>query len=435
MIIILNKVLWAISTSLIVFLGIYFTWKFRGIQFDIKGMIRSFKNDNKNKDGISPISSLMMVLAGRIGVGSVAGVALAIYIGGVGSIFWMWISAIIAASSTFAETVLGIKYKEHDEGSIYKGGPSYYIKNGLGYKKLGSIYAILILITYVGGFLGIQSNTITKSLDIIMPVPDILVAVIICILTALIIFGGVKKISSVTNKLVPTMTIVYIGIAIYIVIKNITFIPYIIGNVIKDAFKIKAFFSSFLPTMIVGIQRGIFSNEAGLGTGSLASSTTSDNNSVKNGYIQIIGIYVTTLLICTATAVVILTSDYASITFGDINGIEITQYAFKYHLGDFGNYVVFISIILFSFSTILTGYYYGESCLKYFFDKLNSKLLILLKISAIIVIFIGCIISPAILWNLVDVFVACLAIINMPVLYLLIKDVLDEISYYRMKKY
>lgn len=434
MVIILNKILWAIATVFIVILGIYFTWRLKGIQFDVKNIIRSFKPQKEDQKGISPFSSLMMVLAGRIGVGSIAGVALAIYIGGVGSIFWMWIIAFIAASSTFVETVLGMKYKEIDENDIYKGGPSYYMKNGLGYKKLGAVYAIIVLIAYVGGFLGIQSNTIAKSLESIISLPIFIIASIICILTTIIIFGGVTKIARVTNKLVPTMTILYVGVASYIVIKNINFMPYIVQEIITNAFQLDSFLGGFLPTMVIGIQRGIFSNEAGLGTGSLASSTTADTHVIRNGFVQVIGIYITTLFICTATAFVILTSDYQSMLFQDINGIEITQYAFSYHLGNFGNYIVFGSIVLFSFSTILTGYYYGESSLKYFFHKLHPRLLVILKISAIFVIFLGCFLSPAILWNIVDLFVASLAIINMPVLLMLLPKVEKELIQYRKKK-
>lgn len=433
MIILLNKFCWAIATALIVLLGIYFTWKLKGIQFNVRAMIESFKKKKGDKNGISPVSSLMMVLAGRIGVGSIAGVALAIYIGGVGSVFWMWVIAFIAASSTFIETVLGIKYKEHDEGNIYKGGPSYYMKNGLGLKKLGSLYAVIVLIAYIGGFLGIQSNTIVKSFDSIFSAPTIVIAAIICLFTAIVIFGGVSKIVNVTNKLVPTMTILYVGIALIIVLKNISLFPTVLLSIFKDSFHIKSFFSAFLPTMIVGIQRGIFSNEAGLGTGSLASSTTSDSDAVRNGFVQVVGIYITTLLICTSTAFVILTSNYNTISFHDINGIEITQYAFTYHLGNLGNYIVFGSIILFSFSTILTGYYYGESCLKYFFSKLHPRLLFLLKTSAISVVFLGCFLSPTILWNLVDIFVAFLAMINMPILYFLLQDVIDICDDYRKK--
>lgn len=427
MLIFLNKLLWSIAIALILMVGLLFTYKLKFIQFHIKNIFQSLKKGNNKEHGISPISSLMMVLAGRIGVGSIAGIALAIYIGGSGSIFWMWIVGIIAASSTFAETVLGIKYKEQDGVHIYKGGPPYYIKNGLGKRTLGGVYAILIIISYIIGFLSIQANTIVKSLDSIINIQPIIIALIICILTSIVIFGGIQKISKVTSKLVPIMTLIYIGTAFYIIFYNIHLIPGIFKSILQGAFNFQSIIAGFIPTFIVGIQRGIFANEAGLGTGSIASSATNDTDTLKNGYIQMLGIYITTLLICTATAFIILTSDYQNLILQDINGIEITQYAFTYHLGSLGNYIVFISIILFSFSTILTGYYYGESSLKYFFQKVKTRHLFFLKLFALVILFVGSLLSATLLWNIVDIFVALLAIINMSVLFCLRNQVVEEL--------
>ena len=414
--IIINKILWYIATILLLSSGIYFTIKLNFIQFKIKKIFKSiFKKEYEI--GIKSYETLMMVLAGRIGVGSIAGVALAIHLGGIGSIFWMWIIAIISCSTSYVETVLGIIFHEKD-GKFYKGGPSYYLKNGLNKQVLGGIYAILILFSYVGGFLSIQSNTITKSINQITYVSPILVGIIISIITMFIIFGGIKRIAYISSKIVPFMMISYILIALYCCISNINLIPNIFINIIKSAFNFKSFFTGFLPTVIVGIQRGIFSNEAGLGTGSIASSTVDSNNFIKQGYIQMIGVYITTLLICTSTALIILTSNYTTLNLKDINGIEITQYAFTYHLGNVGNYLVFISIILFSFTTILTGYYNGESCLKYFIKNIKNIHLIILKILTIIVLFIGCLIKASSIWLFVDIMVACEAIIN---IYALIK--------------
>ena len=414
--ILLNRILWYIATILLVSSGIYFTIKLNFVQFRVTKIIKNIFKKEKEK-GIKSYETLMMVLAGRIGVGSIAGVALAIHLGGIGSIFWMWIIAFISASTSFVETVLGILYKEKD-GSFYRGGPSYYIKNGLNKKILGGVYAIMILLSYVGGFLSIQSNTITKSINQITYISPILVGIIISIITFIIIFGGLKRIAYISSKIVPFMMIGYILIALYCCLSNINLIPNIFINIIKSAFNLKSFFFSFLPTLIVGIQRGIFSNEAGLGTGAIASSTIDSNDYIKQGYIQMIGVYITTLLICTSTALIILTSDYTTLNLKDINGIEITQYAFTYHLGNVGNYLVFISIILFSFTTILTGYYDGESCLKYFIKNIKNIHLIILKILTIIVLFIGCLIKASSIWLFVDILVACEAIIN---IYALIK--------------
>lgn len=408
----INQILWAIATAMIVLSGFYFTKKLKGVQFRFSSMIHHLFEKEKKNGGISPIQTLMMSLAGRIGVGSIAGVALAIYIGGVGSIFWMWMIALMTGANTFVETVLGVKFKEKDEGKIYVGGPSYYLKNGLHKPHLGKMYAILIIMSYVIGFLGIQSNTITRSCQEIFSVPSCLIGLVIVLLSGMIIFGGVKKIADVTSKLVPIMTLVYVATALVIVVMNIHMIPTIFIQILKQAFRIDAFFSAFLPTFIVGIQRGLFSNEAGMGTGSIVASATDSNNAKKQGYLQVLGIYVTTFLICTSTAMIILTSDYASFTSIDMNGIELTQYAFHYHLGDFGTIIVFLSILLFSFSTILTGYYYGESSLKYILGKTNVKKVTILKMITLFFLLLGSIVSANILWKIVDIFVALLAIIN-----------------------
>lgn len=421
----INKVCWAIATVFLVFSGLYFTFKLKGVQFKFKKMLKSLF-EKQEKSEIKPYQTLMMVLAGRIGVGSIAGVALAIYLGGIGSIFWMWMIAFIGASNCFAETVLGILYKEKDEKKIYKGGPSYYIKKGLNNKKLGAVYAFLVIFSYVGGFLSIQSNTITKSINQIVNISPIIVGIIISIFTSLIIFGGIKRIASTASKIVPFMTIGYIIIAIYICIVNIDVIPNIFLNIIKDAFNLKPFISGFLSTMVIGIQRGIFSNEAGLGTGAIASSTVTTNNASTQGYLQMIGVYITTMLICTSTAVIILTSPYQSLLLSDVNGIEITQAAFTYHLGNVGNYLIFISIILFSFTTILTGYYDGEASLKYFFKEIKKRYLLYLKLATIIILFLGCMISSTTLWTFVDILVALEAIINIYALIMLRKDIIEE---------
>lgn len=426
----INKLVWAVSTALIFISGLYFTIKLKGVQFNFKEMFKNlFEKDNMER-GITPIQSFLMTLGSRIGVGSIAGVSLALYIGGPGSIFWMWISAFLAASNTFSETVLGIIYRKKD-GKDYKGGPSYYIKDGLKKSWLGSIYAILILVSYVGGFVGIQGNTITKSVLEIINIPKFIVGIVLVLVTLAIICGGLKKIAAFSSKLVPLMTILYIGSAFIVSFKNIDLIPIIFKEIITSAFEVKSIYGGFLFSMIIGIQRGIFSNEAGLGTGSITSSTSSCKTPISQGYIQVLGIYVTTLLICTSTAIIVMTSNYKGLVLNDVNGIEITQYAFRYHFGDFGNMLLFISVLLFSFTTILTGYYDGESSLKYFNDKLKKRYLVILKLVSLIVLFLGCILSSTFLWSFVDILMAFLAIINIYALFKLKDDVIDSLKKYK----
>ena len=396
----INKIVWLIATISIVISSLYFSMKLKFLQLKIKTIFSCLVSKTKT-DEIKPFNVLMITLAGRIGVGSIAGIALCIYIGGIGSIFWLWIMTFFSAILAYVETVLGGVYKEKD-GKFYKGGPSYYLKNGLGKKKLGGIYAILIII-------------------------------IIVIITSFIIFGGLTKISDVTSKIVPVMGVFYLLITIYIIIINISSIPNIFLSIVSEAFNFKSFYSGFLTSFVVGIQRGIFSNEAGLGTGSIASSI-SDINPVKQGYIQILGVYITSLIICTSTAFIILTSNYLQPVFNDLNGIEITGYAFSYHLGKLGDIFIFISILLFSFSTILTGYYYGESSLKYFFSTIKSKYLYILKVFTLIILFLGCILSSNLLWKIVDILVALLAIINIYAMFNLRNTVFNETNYSKYDK-
>lgn len=415
---IIDSILWSIATILMVYSGIYFTYKLKFVQFNFKEM---FKNIIKKEDNsISPFESLMMVLGGRIGVGSIAGIALAIYLGGIGSIFWMWIIGFISAANSFSETTLGVKYQEKDK-NLYKGGPSYYIKNGLNNKKLGKFYALIIVISQVFGFLSIQANTITNSINI----NPIISGLVITLVSFIIINKSTKQLFKISSKLVPIMTLIYIIASIFIIICNIDQIPNLLKSIISEAFNFKSLGFGVLSSFIVGIQRGIFSNEAGLGTGAIAASTVKTAFPVSQGYVQILGIYITTFLICTATALVILTSNI-NFLGNNLNGIEITQNAFIYHLGNVGNVIVIISIVLFAFSTILAGFYDAESNLKYLTNKTSY-----LKLIVCFVLFISSIIPAKTIWEIVNILTALLAITNIYALIKLKKDIIFELRRYK----
>lgn len=415
---IIDSILWAIATILMVYSGVYFTYKLKFVQFNFKEM---FKNIIKKEDNsISPFESLMMVLGGRIGVGSIAGIALAIYLGGIGSIFWMWIIGFISAANSFSETTLGVKYQEKDK-NLYKGGPSYYIKNGLNNKKLGRFYALIIVISQVFGFLSIQANTITNSINI----NPIISGLVITLVSFIIINKSTKQLFKISSKLVPIMTLIYIIASIFIIICNIDQIPNLLKSIISEAFNFKSLGFGVLSSFIVGIQRGIFSNEAGLGTGAIAASTVKTAFPVSQGYVQILGIYITTFLICTATALVILTSNI-NFLGNNLNGIEITQNAFIYHLGNVGNVIVIISIVLFAFSTILAGFYDAESNLKYLTNKTSY-----LKLIVCFVLFISSIIPAKTIWEIVNILTALLAITNIYALIKLKKDIIFELRRYK----
>ena len=427
----ISGILWAVVTVLILLSSCYFTVKLKFVQFDFKEMMSNLFKKNKTYKGITPFQSLMMTLGARIGVGSIAGVAIAIYLGGPGSLFWMWITAILAATNSFAETVLGIRYQCTDENGMNVGGPSYYIRDGLKKKKLGSLYAVLVILSYVGGYVSIQASTITHSLRTFTNIPSFLIGILICFVTVFVIYGGLKNIASFIEKMVPATALIYLFIGGVAFVKNFSLIPDIFYNILYDAFTFKSCTSGIIGGIVIGIQRAIFSNEAGLGTCSISSSASSNTNAASHGYLQMIGIYITTFLICTATAVIILTSNYQSINFFNINGIEIAQYAFTYHFGYIGGIILFVSIVLFSLSSILTGYYDGESSLRYFFSKMRPIYIVLLKTCTLFVLFLGSIISPSAIWIFVDIFTAIFAIIN---IYAIIKlrNVVNE--EYRINK-
>ena len=390
---ILSSFIWAIVFILIIYSSFVLTKKLKFIQFKFKKMIKYLRN-SKVKEVLS------MTLGARIGVGSIAGVALAIHLGGSGTLFWIWVSAFLGSIISFSETYLAIKYKKDNEG-----GPYFYIKNGVKNQKLAFFYSFMIIISYILGFASIQSNTITKSINQIIHIDSIIIGISLSILVSLIIFKGLKTIVKVISKIVPFILIFYIIITLYIIIINHNLLPNIFINIIRNAFNFKCFIYSFIPTMIIGLQRGIFSSEAGLGTCSISSSTIGYDDKIGNGCIQMIGIYITSLIICTLTGLVILTSQY---NINVVNGIELTQGSYNYHLGIFGNYFIFITIFLFSFSTILTGYYDSEISLK----CITNKYLNLLKVISVFVVFLGSILSSSYIWNMIDIIVGILSIIN-----------------------
>lgn len=425
--IILNKILWAITTILIIYSGIYFTKKLNYVQLRIKQLFSSFSKDEKNT---STLRTLTLSLGSRIGVGSLAGVALAIYYGGVGSIFWMCIITILTAPNSLVESTLAVLYREKD-GDLYKGGPSFYINKGLNLKYLASIYAVLIIITYVLGFLSIQTNTMTIYINDFININKTIIGFIISLISFIIFLKGTKYITKFTSYIVPIMSLFYIIVSVIVVLNNIQEIPNIIYFTLKDALNFKAFNSGLITSLIVGSQRGIFATECGIGTGAIASGTSTTNNPIKQGMIQLIGVYFSTFIICMSTAIIIITSPYKEVIKNEINGIEITNFAFNYHLGSFGYITLILLIFFFAFSTIVSGYYYGESNLKYLIKNANNKNLFIFKFTTFIILVIGSIIKSSILWNTIDILAAILSIINVTSILLLKKEVISEWNNYR----
>ncbi len=420
---IINNIVWSIATILLISVGIYFTIKLRGIQFNVPKMISSFHSKKKTK--ITPFASLMMATSARIGVGSLAGIALALLYGGPGTIFWLWTTTLIVASNSFAESTLGVRYQEKD-GNYYKGGPAYYIGKGLKNKKLGQIYAFLIIITYIVAFMTIQANTITISITSKFPIAPIIIAIIIATLAFLAIYKGLKSIVSFTNNIVPIMGLGYILLGLVVVFINIEKLPSIFNEIITSAFDLKAFSSGLLTTILIGIQRGIFSNEAGIGSGAIASGSVDNEKPASQGMIQVVGVYFTSLIVCTITALIVLSIDYSIFTSSNYNGIEIIQYALDSNLGNIGELSLILIITLFAFSTIITGYYYGESNLKYLYPKIKKQHLYILKSVVAILLLWGSLAQSNVLWSIVDILVAILAIVNIYAIFSLRKEVVKE---------
>lgn len=428
MIKIITDILWSIAIIFLLGGGLYFSIKLGFPQLKLKSLFKGFKGDHKSS--VSPFKSLTMSLAARVGVGSLAGIALAIYVGGPGTIFWIWVTSIITSVNAFCESYMGAKYQEKD-GDAYKGGPSFYIKKSLKNKTLASIYSILIIIAYIFGFMTIQANTITTSVYEYYHINPLIIGIILAIISFISIMKGLDRIVSITSKLVPIMGIGYITLSIVIVVMNLGKIPSILLGIIMNAFNPQAIGGGVISTFVIGIQRGVFSTEAGLGTGSIASSCSHSPNKIGLGLIQILGIYFTVFIVCTSTAIIILTSDYTHLSFENMNGIELTQHALNYHLGKTGIIVLMLSLISLAYSTIVAGYYYGESSLKYLLKNVTKKQINILKIATVILLVIGSITSPTLLWNIVDILVAVLSIINMYALLNLRKEIIID---YKNKK-
>lgn len=349
-----------------------------------------------------------MALSSKIGVGSLAGIAICIYYGGLGTIFWIWVSTFFLSIINYLENSLSIIYKEKD-GKYQKSGPSYYIKKGLNNKRLSILYAIIILITYTFLFLSIQNNTITALTTEIYNIDKLIISLLITITAGIIIIKGIKTISNICNKIFPLMMIIFITIGIIITITNIETIPHLLKSIITEAFNKNALSGGIIYTIIIALQKSVFAGESGVGTSAIIAGTTENNDYKLQGNIGIIQTYFINFIVLTITALIIGTSNYNNLEI--INGIELTKHAFSYHLGTAGEISLLIILLLFSFSSIITIYYYGENCLK--FITKNKTSIKILKIATILSLFIGGIIKADIIWPMIDLFLAILTIINM----------------------
>ena len=397
----LLSITWYIASILIMYSSIKYSYKYKFIQLKISKLIEAIKS--KSKNNISPLSSLCVSLAAKIGVGSLSGIALCLYYGGLGAIFWLCIISLIIPINTYLECILGIKYREK-EGNKYYGGPSYYILKCLNNKKLAILYSILTIITYSGLFLSIQSNTIANAVSY-FNINSIFIVAILSISTLIIVLLGLKGISKVNSILVPVMLLLYIILGIYIIFSNYSVLSSIFIKVIKEAFN----FKNIIPAFLIGMQRSIFITESSLGTSAISASSC-DNEPEKQAMLEVLGIHIITFIVCLTTFLIIATTDYQTLSFTNLNGIELVLHAFNYHFGSSGPVLLVVITILFAFSTIISSYFFGETSLNILTK--NKYINNMYKILFILIIIISCYIKPSILWNLCDYFIALLAIIN-----------------------
>lgn len=431
-----NDILWTyVLIAPLILLGLYFTFKTRFVQFRyIKEMFRLLTDgatSKKEKGSVSSFQAFCISTASRVGTGNLAGIAIAISVGGPGAIFWMWLIALIGSASSFVESTLAQIYKQSDGNGAYIGGPAYYMEKALNMKWMGIIFSILITICFGLVFNSVQSNTISLALNEAFGVNRILVGAILTLLTLSIIFGGIHRIAKVSEIIVPIMASAYILVALFVVITNISELPAMFALIFENAFGVKQAVGGRIGgALLIGIKRGLFSNEAGMGSAPNAAATANVSHPVKQGLIQTLGVFTDTIVICSCTAFIILLSDVD--LSGGLTGIQLTQNALSSQIGSFGSIFIAICVLLFAFSSIVGNYYYGEANIEFLTKK--KIYLNLYRICVAVMVLFGATVSMDIVWNLADVFMALMAITNLIAIALLGKIAFKALDDYRAQK-
>ncbi|WP_455683937.1 alanine/glycine:cation symporter family protein [Thomasclavelia sp.] len=414
----LNEFLYSnILIALLIAAGLYFTIRSKFVQFRLlpEG-IRLLKEKSHHDNGVSSFQALMISTASRVGTGNIAGVATALAAGGAGSIFWMWIIALIGGASAFVESTLAQVYKEKD-GDSFRGGPAYYIEKAIGKRWLGIIFSCLLIACFIFGFNPLQAYNVSSAVEYYFANNEavaLIIGAILAIATAIVIFGGVHRIGIISSKIVPIMAILYILLGLYITFSNINKLPLIFSNIFSQAFDFQAIAGGFAGSCVMhGIKRGLFSNEAGMGSAPNAGATADVSHPVKQGLVQTISVFIDTMLICSTTAFMLLCYGVDS----GLTGMPFVQQAISSNVGEYGIHFITISIFLFAFSSLIGNYCYAESNFKFIID--NKKALFVFRITTIAVIFFGAQASFDTIWDLADVLMGFMAIMNIIVILLL----------------
>lgn len=417
----INDLLWTyILLALLLCCALWFSLKTKFVQIRMFGeMIRLLgESAGKPENGEKHISSFQafaISIASRVGTGNLAGVATAIAVGGPGAVFWMWLMALLGAASSFVESTLAQLYKTHGKDS-YVGGPAYYMRKGLKQPWMGTLFAVLITITFGFAFNSVQSNTICAAFEHAFGWEHTVVGIVITVSTVLIIFGGVQRIARVSSILVPVMALGYVLLALFIVALNITEVPAVIRLIVSHAFGWEQALGGGVGVALMqGIKRGLFSNEAGMGSAPNVAATAHVTHPVKQGLIQALGVFTDTLLICTCTAFIILFSG-VSIN-GETNGVQLTQLALTHEIGQWGNVFVAVALFFFAFSSILGNYYYGEANIRYF--SRSKWVLVVYRLLVGGMVMFGAVASLEVAWGLADITMGLMALFNLIAISLL----------------
>ena len=426
-----DNILSILMMVLLIAAGLFLSIKTRFLQFRrfgyvLKNTIGKLFNKNlhqQDKGSVSPFQAVTTALAGTIGTGSIAGVATALVLGGPGAVFWMWISALLGMVTKYSEIVLALKFREKNENGAYVGGPMYYIKNGLGKKWLAAMFAAFAMIACIGTGNATQSNSISGVLDMNFGIAPWITGVVLTIIVGVVIIGGVKRIAAVNEKLVPVMAIFFILASVLALIFNAEKIPAAFALIFKEAFNFKSVFGgaagySILSAMRYGVGRGVFSNEAGLGSAPIAHSASSAESPVKQGLWGIFEVFITTIVICTMSAVVILTSGiysdaYASGVAPSVSGAALSSAAFNEAIPYVGGFGIAFSTVFFALSTMLGWAYYGEASVGYLFKNHSKTAITIYRIVYVIFVFVGAVAEINTVWLVADCFNALMALPNL----------------------
>ena len=407
---------------LLILIGLYFTFKSRFVQFRYFGemfrLLGQGVSNGKGKNSVSSFQAFCIATASRVGTGNLAGVATAVALGGSGAVFWMWVLALIGSVSAFVESTLAQIYKEKGERSFI-GGPAFYIGKGLKKKGLALLFAFIIIITFGLVFNSVQANTIAIAFHEIYGTGQLGPAIILTFFTLITIFGGIHRIARVAGIIVPFMAIAYILVALFILFNHMTAIPALIGHIFSNAFGIEQVVGGGLgATIMQGVRRGLFSNEAGMGSAPNAAATATVSHPVKQGLVQMLSVFIDTLLLCTATAMMCMSSGIDPAK--ELQGAPWVQASLQESLGSFGPIFITVAMVFFAFTTLLGNCFYCDNLLIYIHKKQPEKAFMKgFRLVSALAIFLGAGMEMSLLWDLSDVLMGVMALINIPVILIL----------------